>query len=149
MYPFELIFRKTIDKPYQAKQVKYLLEAVQYELEIYKPDEIKKGKNWLSFKNRFFRIRMILDIMESTDGGLVEVSETKEHTFGVTYTVSLMRFWIKIIVFFLLFMFTTKLLIISAIFGLFIILFGWLYALLRHRWFSNYLVNKMTKSLER
>lgn len=149
MYPFELKFRNTIDKPYQANHIKYLLEAVNHELELYKPDEIKKGKNWLSFKNRFFRIRMIFDIMESTDGGMVEVSETKEHTFGVTYTVSLMRFWVKIIVFFLLFMFTTKLLIISAIVGLFITLFGWLYALLRHRWFSKFLVNKMTKSLER
>ena len=149
MYPFELIFRKTIDKPYQAKQVKYLLEAVQFELEIYKPDEITKGKNALAFKNRFFRIRMIFDIMESTDGGMLEVSETKEHTFGVTYTVSLMRFWVQTIVVFLLLMVTTKLLIISAIVGLLMGLFGWLYVLLRHRWFSKYLVNKMTKSLER
>ncbi len=149
MYPFELKFRNTIDKPYQAKQVKYLLESAQYELELYKPDEFKKGKNWLSFKNRFFRIRMIFDIMESTDGGLVEVSETKEHTFGVTYTVSLMRFWVRMIVFFVIILATTRQLIPITIIGLLMVLFGWLYAFLRHRWFSNYLVNKMTKSLER
>lgn len=148
MYPFEIIFRKTLDKPYQAKQVKYLLEAVQHELELYKPDEITKGKNWLSFKNRFFRIRMIFDIMESTDGGLVEVSETKEHTYYITYTVSLMRFWVQAIVVFLLLMVTTKLLLISAIIGLLMGIFSWLYVLLRHSWFSKFLVNKMSKSIE-
>lgn len=145
MYPFELKFKRTINKPYNAKQVKYLLEEAQDLLKLYKVDEFKKGKNWLSFRNRILRIRFAFDIMDSTDGGLVEVSETKEHTVEVTYTVSVMRFWLQAILIMVVLLFITRDPMIFGISGIIICLFGWLYVLLRHWLFCKYLVKQMAK----
>lgn len=145
MYPFELKFKRTINRPYSAKQTKYLLEEAHDLLKLYKVDEFKKGKNWLSFKNRVLRIRLTFDIMDSTDGGLIEVSETKEQIVEVTYTVSVMRFWIRTILVMIFLLFITREPIMFGITSLIICLFGWLYVLLRHWLFCKYLVNQMAK----
>jgi len=125
--------------------MKYLLEEAHDILKLYKVDEFKKGKNWLSFKNRVLRIRLTFDIMDSTDGGLIEVSETKEQIFEVTYTVSVMRFWIRTILVMIILLFITREPIMFGITSLIICLFGWLYILLRHWLFCKYLVKQMAK----
>jgi hypothetical protein len=143
MYPFELKFKRTINKSYSVKQVKYLLDEAQDLLKLYKVDEFKKGKNWLSFRNRILRVRFPFDVMDSTDGGLVEVSESKDHTVDVTYTVSLMRFWMQAILMMVILLFITRDPMIFGISGIVICLFGWLYVLLRHWLFCKYLVKQM------
>jgi len=78
MYPFELKFKRTINKPYCAKQMKYLLEEAIDLLKLYKVDEFKKGKELVVVQKSNIANTLTFDIMDSTDGGLIEAIEIKE-----------------------------------------------------------------------
>ena len=146
MYPFEIKFTRIIDKLYEQNKVKYLLETARELIAMYRIDNFSNKKNKLSFKNCFFRFRVIFGLMDSINYGSVEVFETEKHTIGVTYTVSLMRFWFQIILITLVLLVTTQQRTTTMAVCILIGAAGWIYNVLRHRWFLKVIVSWMEKS---
>lgn len=149
MYPFEVNFTRTIEKPYDPNKVKYLLVTAKKLIAMYRIEDFKLKDNRLDFRNKFWRLRVILGMMDEVDSGLVEVFETENHAIGVRYTVSLTYFWVKMIIVTLVVLFISPDRTMGMLACILIGGIGWGYLVLRHRWFLKVITKWMVKPPEK
>lgn len=149
MYPFEVKFTRTIEKPYDANKVKYLLVTAKKLIEMYRIEQFKITDNRLSFQQSFLRLRFIFGMMDDADSGFVEVFETENHTIGVRYIVSLMYFWVKMMIVTLVVLFITPDRTMAMLTCILVGGISWGFLVLRHRWFLKVMTKWMEKPPEK
>ncbi len=91
MFPFQITYKGTIEKPYHSSKVSKMLEIVNEELKWSGSEYITLGKNRIDFDNRIFTIRVPFSLMHSIDGGFLKIENTRNRTFQVEYEISTYR----------------------------------------------------------